>query len=218
MKRETKAIFDELLGRLPELAACGEELLAAYEIIAGSFVAGGKLLVCGNGGSAADSEHIVGELMKGFKLRRQLPSGEAERFAALYGDDGERIASGLQRALPAICLSSHTALTSAFINDVSPDTVYAQQVYGLGRSGDVLLGISTSGNSRNVADAAMAARALGLKTVALTGGDGGALAQICDAAIVVPARETYRVQEYHLPVYHALCAMLEEEFFGRLRP
>ena len=211
MKTSTIAILDELTGRIPELLPCKASLLNAYETMERCFAAGGKLMACGNGGSCADAEHIVGELMKGYKLPRRLP---ADRFAGLNAEDGSPLAAGLQGALPALSLCCHTALTSAYSNDVSPSMVYAQQVHGLGRPGDVLLGITTSGNSANVLNAVKVARAMGIVTVGLTGGDGGKLAALADIAIVAPARETYRVQEYHLPVYHALCAMLEEEFFG----
>lgn len=215
MRQQTQAILDELLGRLPELNAQRAQLIAAYTVLERCFSAGGKLLVCGNGGSAADAEHIVGELMKGFKRKRQIPHTDAQRLLCMFPEDGAALAAGLQRALPAVCLSSHTALTSAFANDVSADMAYAQQVYGLGRPGDALLGISTSGNARNVLCAAKAARAFGMATVALAGGSGGLLAEVCDTAVIAPANETYRVQEYHLPIYHALCAMLEEEFYGQ---
>jgi phosphoheptose isomerase len=214
MKAQTKSILDELLQRLPELSGCRESIVAAYELLFHCYCAGGKLMACGNGGSAADAEHIVGELMKGFKLRRKIPAGDEQMLAASFPQDSEFLAANLQRALPALCLSSHSALTSAFVNDVCHGTAYAQQVYALGKPGDVLLGISTSGNSANVVNAAKVAKAMGLSTVGLSGSDGGKLAEVCDVTIVAPATETYRVQEYHLPVYHALCAMLEEEFFG----
>lgn len=212
MKEKTIAILDELTGRIPELLPSRGSLLKAYEAMAGCFAAGGKLMACGNGGSAADAEHIIGELMKGYKLPRRLPK---QLFAGLTAEDGSPLAGGLQGALPALALSSHTALTSAFINDVSPAMVYAQQVFALGKPGDVLLGISTSGNSANVLNAIKVAKAMGIATVGLTGGDGGRLAGLVDIAIIAPTSETYRVQEYHLPIYHALCAMLEETFFGK---
>lgn len=171
-------------------------------------------MVCGNGGSSADSEHIVGELMKGFILKRQVLQSDLDKLNSLYPDDGSFLAANLQRALPALSLSSHTALTSAFVNDICPNMVFAQQVFGLGRTGDALLGISTSGNSANVLNAMKVAKLMCIKTIGLTGGDGGILASLSDVAIIAPAVETYRVQEYHLPIYHALCAMLENEFFG----
>jgi D-sedoheptulose 7-phosphate isomerase len=213
MKEKTKKVLDDLTERIPELEGCKQDILSAYTILYECFAAGGKLLICGNGGSSADSEHIVGELMKGFNLKRPIPQSDAARPAAMFPQEGASLASGLQCALPAISLTSHTALSSAYINDVDAAMAFAQQAYGLGRLGDALLGISTSGNSANVVNAAKVSRAMGLRTIGLTGGDGGNLAAICDASVIVPARETYLVQEYHLPVYHALCAMLEYEFF-----
>lgn len=214
MVERVEAILNELIARLPALKPCRGLIADAFALLSVSFAGGGKLLVCGNGGSAADGEHIVGELMKGFLLRRKLPERDAEKFARLFPEDGAALASRLQRALPALSLNGHAALSSAFINDVDPSMVYAQQVWGLGREGDVLLGITTSGNSLNVLNAVKAAKAAGIKTVGLTGGSGGKLRGLCDVTVVVPAEETFRVQEYHLPVYHALCAMLEEAFFG----
>lgn len=214
MKTETTSILEDLLRRLPELEACRGSIESAYDALHACFASGNKLLVCGNGGSSADSEHIVGELMKGFKLRRPVPQGDARKLEAMFPEDGAFLAANLQRALPAVSLSSHSALISAFVNDVCSGTVFAQQVYGLGRAGDVLLGISTSGNSANIVNAVKLARVMGITTIALTGCDGGKLVVIADIAIIAPEEETYRVQEYHLPIYHALCAMLEEEFFG----
>jgi D-sedoheptulose 7-phosphate isomerase len=170
-----------------------------------SFASGGKLLVCGNGGSAADADHIVGELMKGFYKKRSLPAEEASKL-------GE-YARYLQGALPAIALTQHAALSTAFLNDVNPEMGFAQQVYGYGRDGDVLLGISTSGNSKNVCNAVRVAMNLGIKTIGLTGRKGGRLSEISDVCIGVPADITADIQELHLPIYHTLCAMLEELFF-----
>ena len=198
--------LEELTTRYPALQECREQIQAAFVILSESYHCGGKLLVCGNGGSAADAEHIVGELMKGFHSQRPLSPEEEEK----YGE----YASKLQQALPAISLTQHTALNTAFSNDVAPEMVYAQQVYGYGAPGDVFLGISTSGNSANVVHAARVAREKGLKVLSLTGRSGGELLSISDVCIHVPARETYQVQELHLPVYHALCSMLESEFFG----
>ena len=214
MKNETKAILDTLLDTRPALKTCGEDIERAFALIAGSFRNGGKLLACGNGGSAADAEHIVGELMKGFKLPRPISPADREKLTGLFGPDGEYLAARLQRALPAISLAGHCALSTAFANDVAADLCFAQQVYGFARPGDTLLCISTSGNAANVAYAAMTAKSLGAGTVALTGEGGGRLMGLCDVTIRVPAKETYLVQELHLPVYHALCAMLEQEFFG----
>ncbi len=196
-----------LAQRVPSLSACTEAVQSAFVLLRDSFRSGGKLLLCGNGGSAADADHIAGELLKGFCKRRPLSGDERKALPPEWGGK-------LQGGLPAIPLNGLPALSSAFANDVDPMLTYAQLVWGLGNRGDVFLGISTSGNARNVCAAAQAARALGLKTIALTGESGGALAPLCDLAIRVPARETYLVQEQHLPVYHCLCLMLEDEFFS----
>lgn len=191
--------------RYPALEGVSGEVEEAFEILKTSYESGGKLLVCGNGGSASDSEHIVGELMKGFYRQRPLPETEKEAI-------GE-ISAFLQGALPAIALTGHPALTTAFINDVRADMTFAQQVYGYGKAGDVLVALSTSGNSANVLHAATVAKARNLAVIGLTGRDGGRLREICDVCIAVPARVTAEIQEYHLPVYHTLCAMLEDYFF-----
>lgn len=200
--------LERLMERYPELLCIKKPVEHAFEILKEGFIKGGKLLVCGNGGSGADSDHIVGELMKGFYLPRKLEREEKEK----YGDLGEF----LQGALPAISLTQHPALSTAFLNDVEPVMAFAQQVYGYGRPGDVFLGISTSGNAQNVVNAARVGRAKGLKVISLTGRDGGKLKELSDQCIIVPSDITPDIQEYHLPVYHALCAMLEEEFFGAL--
>ncbi len=212
MKDSTKEIFEELFTRYPALEACRADVECAYGVICGAYRAGGKLLVCGNGGSASDAEHIVGELLKKFKRHRDIPSGVKAALEA-QGDEGAALAEKLEGALPAVSLISQSAILTAFANDVGWEPAFAQQVLGLGRPGDVLAAISTSGNSRNCVAAARVARACGLKVVSLTGAGGGRLAELSDAAVRVPASETYQVQEYHLPVYHALCAMLEEELF-----
>lgn len=194
-----------LFERYPSLLVIRDKIEMAYELLETSYLQGGKLLICGNGGSAADSDHIVGELMKGFYKKRPLSEMDMKRFGAL----GEK----LQGALPAIALTGHSALSTAFLNDVDPDMVFAQQVYGYGRAGDVLLAISTSGNSANVVNAATVAKAAGLFVIAMTGESGGALKNICDTCLTVPAEVTADIQELHLPVYHTLCGMLEERFF-----
>lgn len=206
--------MEELISTYPELAQCETEIRSAFEILRDAFGRGGKLLVCGNGGSAADAEHIVGELMKGYLLKRSLPEEIRTRLLALDPSGGEYLAGRLQGALPAISLVSQSSLISAISNDTASDMVFAQQVYGYGREGDVLLGLSTSGNSGNVIHAMKVARALGLRTVGLTGLTGGMLKSLCDACICVPAENTPAIQERHLPIYHTLCAMLEEEFFS----
>ena len=199
--------IDLLIERYPCLSVCREDIAAAVEAIVRMHREGGKLLLAGNGGSAADCEHISGELLKGFLLARKPVDGE------LDGLD-PAIANGLQRGVAAIPLTSLTALSTAFSNDVYPENVFAQLVFALGRSADVFLGISTSGNAENVCRAAETAKARGLLTVALTGESGGRLSRICRISIRVPERETYKIQELHLPVYHAICAQVEEILFG----
>lgn len=207
--------IDLLVERYPSLAVCRKDIESAYKVLENCYLLGGKLLIAGNGGSCADAEHIVGELMKGFKLPRKCPSDFAEKLKAI-APVGEEIAAKLQGGLPAIALCDHQALNTAYINDVEDGGLltYAQQVYGYAKAGDVFLGISTSGNSKNVFNASVVARASGLKVIALTGKGGGRLAEFADVAIKVPSSETYRIQELHLPVYHCLCLMLEERFFG----
>ena len=205
--------IQELLERYPVLTREKAAIREVYEIIKNGYEAGGKLLIAGNGGSCADSEHIVGELMKGFVKKRPVPEALAELLRQVDPEAGAALAARLQQGLPAIALTGHPGLTTAFLNDVDGSMVYAQQVLGYGKQGDVFLGISTSGNSENVKLAAITAKALGLKTVGLLGRDGGAIRALCDAAVVVPEQETYKIQALHLPVYHALCLMLEEHFF-----
>ena len=243
--------IDNLVSRYPKLFGCRGEIERAYEAIAAAYRRGGKLLVCGNGGSAADSDHIVGELMKNFAVKRGIDpelAGEIVRIAGdVYPTDGgasdpgasdasvtgagvtvgaaaagaaaeasvgASLVANLNGALPAIALTQHAALNFACINDNSADATFAQQVLGLGRKGDVFLGITTSGNSKNVIYAAIVARAKGLSTVALTGRDGGRIKQVVDVCVVAPEEETYKIQELHLPIYHALCLALERSFFG----
>lgn len=203
----------ELTERYPVLKQVEGDIKALYETVRESYENGGKLLIAGNGGSCADSEHIVGELMKGFVKKRSVPEEMAQGLKAVDPERGEKLAGSLQQGLAAIALTGHTALSTAFLNDVDGEVIYAQQVYGYGKPGDVLLGITTSGNSENIMYAAVAAKAKGMKVVGLTGRDGGKLKGICDAAVVVPETETFKIQELHLPVYHALCLMLEEHFF-----
>lgn len=203
----------DLLRRYPDLAPCLGEIRAVFERLVSTFAGGGKLLICGNGGSAADSEHIVGELMKGFALERPIAPELRQALERHFPADAAYLAANLQGALPAISLVSQSALLSAFANDVAPEMAFAQQVYGYARPGDALLAISTSGNARNVVNALKVARALGVATLGLTGRTGGQMAALCDAAIRVPYDATLAVQERHLPIYHALCLMLERHFF-----
>ena len=203
-----------LIERYPKLAVCKEDIKKTYELLEAAYSNGRKLLVCGNGGSASDSEHIVGELMKEFKLKRKVYSDQATALKAIDPELGQVLADNLQGALPAICLTGHSSLTTAFMNDANADLVFAQQVNGYGKSGDVFLGISTSGNSKNVLYAAVNAKAKGLKVIGLTGAKESKLMKYADVCIRVPETETYKIQEYHLPVYHCLCLKLEEKFFG----
>lgn len=203
----------ELFDRYPQLLPCQPSIEKAYACLRTSFQNGKKLLVAGNGGSAADSDHIVGELMKSFLFSRQNSSSFSDKLTALFGDSAKPLREHLEGALPAISLVSMPALTSAFANDVDPALSFAQMVYGYGVAGDVFWGISTSGHSKNILFALMAAKAKGMPTLALTGGTGGECAALADIVICVPESETFKVQELHLPIYHALCAMLEADFF-----
>lgn len=205
---------NHLIDRYPKLIVCREDITKAYNLLEDAYSKGRKLLVCGNGGSASDSEHIVGELMKEFKLKRKVYSDQATALKAIDPELGQLLADNLQGALPAICLTGHSSLTTAFMNDANADLVFAQQVNGYGKPGDVFLGISTSGNSKNVLYAAVNAKAKGLKVIGLTGAKESKLMKYADVCIRVPETETYKIQEYHLPVYHCLCLMLEEKFFG----
>lgn len=207
--------LDLLVERYPVLGACRDDITKAYDILYACYAHGGKLLIAGNGGSAADAEHIVGELMKGFKNPRKLPKEYADRLTAVDPELGKTLAENLQCALPATALDGHCSLTTAYMNDCEPLLCFAQQVNGYGNTGDVLLGISTSGNSKNVLYAAVTAKAKGMKVIGLTGAKDSRLSEMADVCIRVPETETYMVQELHLPVYHALCLMLEERFFGK---
>lgn len=203
-----------LISRYPVLEACREDIQKAFDLMRETYEKDGKVLTCGNGGSASDAAHIVGELMKSFTLRRDIGKAREQLFAALPGEDAQYIADHLEGALAAVSLQGELALSTAFSNDVSPEMVYAQQVLGLGRQGDSLIGLSTSGNSKNVVRAVQVAKALGLHTIGMTGCGGGLLKEYCDVCIRVPETETYKIQELHLPVYHTLCLMLESHFFG----
>ena len=214
MKPPGRDIIDGLFASYPPLSVCREDITAAAEALAACYRGGGKLLICGNGGSAADSGHIVGELMKEFRLRRPAPPEIRDALRAVDPRNADYLADHLQCALPAVSLAEHNALNSAFMNDAAADMIFAQQVFGYGKKGDLLMGISTSGNSLNVLQAVKVARALKLKTIGLTGENGGLLRNFCDITVCVPAMETYRIQEFHLPVYHALCAAVECEIFA----
>lgn len=214
-KREKNAheLKVELLERYPALEICREQYETAYAAIKNCYAQGGKVLVAGNGGSASDSEHIVGELMKSFLFNRKIDKFLENKLEELYQEDGKLLASKLEGALPAIPLTSMIALSSAYANDVDAAVAFAQMVNGLGSANDIFLGISTSGNSKNVLYAFMVAKSKGIKTIALTGKSGGKCGQYADIIINVPSEETFKIQEYHLPIYHTLCAMLEADFF-----
>ena len=198
----------------PALACLRSQLQCALELLLECVHCGGRIMTCGNGGSAADAEHIVGELLKDFLQRRPLPEADAARLRDMFGKDGLYMAHHLQQGIKAFSLAGGVAFRTAFANDAEADLVFAQQVWTLAAPGDVVWGISTSGNSANVNFALRAARARGAKTLGFTGRDGGAMAALCDVEIRVPAQETPRIQELHLPLYHALCAAQEEELFG----
>ena len=206
---------EELFQRYPALRVCEAEIDRALSLMTEVYENGGKLLICGNGGSCADAQHIVGELMKGFLLKRPMTAAQKQAFAdALGEEEAEAFASRLQRGLPAIALDGASALFTAYANDADADYVYAQAVFGYGKPEDLLIGISTSGNSKNVVLAMKAAKALGIRGIALTGEKESKLSALADVTVRVPETETFKVQELHLPVYHYLCAALEEIFFG----
>lgn len=215
MEERIRKHLDTLIVRYPKLHECYKDIELAYEILVKCYEDDRKLLIAGNGGSAADSEHIVGELMKRFKLNRPVSTEFAEKLMSIDYLRGEDLAKKLERGLMAIPLVGHEALTTAYINDVGGIGVFAQQLYGFGRSGDVFLGISTSGDSKNVIYAAVVAKAIGIKIIGLTGTTGGELSKLADVTIKVPETETYMIQELHLPVYHCLCLMLEDKFFAK---
>lgn len=207
--------LEQVLKRYPRLSVLRETLSRALDLLATCYEHQGVVYLCGNGGSASDCEHIAGELMKSFRRPRPLSCQEQRRLQA-YGPQGADLASHLQKALPAVPLVSQCALTTAIANDIGGSYTFAQQIYGYGRPHDVLLCISTSGNSENIILAAIAAKAAGVRVLALSGRDGGRLAELSDVCIVCPAERTEEIQEYHLPVYHALCAMLEDYFWGEV--
>ena len=206
-------MINELIKRYPRLETQKENILRAINLIEETYQSGGKILLCGNGGSCADSEHIVGELMKGFRNKRKLYDAEIEKFKYVT-DDYVDFGSKLQKAIPAISLSSQTAIISAFANDVSADMVYAQMVYGYGLDKDLIIALSTSGNSLNVVNAVKVAKMLGMKSISMTGSDRSQLYNMCDCTICAPETETYKIQEYHLPIYHCICATVENDIFG----
>ena len=210
--KEMRKIYEELFARYPNLSGIKENILNVFNIINSTYQNGGTLYCAGNGGSSSDSEHIVGELLKSFKKYRKVDDKTADNLLS-QGDDGKYVLGKLEGSLPAVSLISQTGILTAFANDKSWDTAFAQQLYGLGKEGDCLLVLSTSGNSKNCVYAVLVAKAKGIKTLAFTGVGGGKLKEICDECLCVPEMETYKVQELHLPIYHCICAMLEEELF-----
>ena len=214
MKTEIYKHIEVLVNRYPVLNSVKDEIVEAYFLLVESYKNEGELLIAGNGGSAADAEHIVGELMKGFKLPRKLNENFTDKLISENEELGTVLAESLQCAMPAIALDGHPALSTAYMNDCEPLLCFAQQVNGYGKAGDVFLGISTSGNSKNILYAATTAHAKGMKVIGLTGAKDSKLTQMSDVCIKVPQTETYMIQELHLPVYHCLCLMLEDEFFG----
>jgi D-sedoheptulose 7-phosphate isomerase len=205
--------IDALIRRYPDLDSCGNDIMEAAQTIIHCFEQGGKLLLCGNGGSCADAEHMAGELMKSFEKKRPLPKELQEELPLASPEQGAYLARNLERALPAISLCSQTSLLSAISNDMDADLVFSQQIVGYGNRGDVLFAFSTSGNSQNVVNAVITAKAKGLGLIGLTGEQGGTMKQYCDTAICVPSTTTAEIQEYHLPVYHTLCRIIETHFF-----
>ena len=205
--------LEELLSRYPALDACKNEIASTLVTLLETYRAGGKILLCGNGGSAADCEHIAGELLKGFLSHRKMTGDTAAKFRASLGDDADEFIEKLQGGIPAISLPSQAGVLTAYANDVDAEFMYAQLVYAYAKPDDALITISTSGNSKSCVRAAEAAKALGIKTIALTGAKESKLSALCDVTVRVPETETFKVQEYHLPVYHYLCAAMEEEIF-----
>ncbi|MDD2708217.1 MAG: SIS domain-containing protein [Verrucomicrobiae bacterium] len=209
----TDCTLASLFERYPALLPLRGDIERAVEMMIQCYRRGGKALACGNGGSAADAEHIVGELMKGFLRKRPISAAFREKIEACFPGEGAGICASLQTPLTAIALTSHVALSTAFNNDVNPEFTFAQQLLGLGRQGDVLIALSTSGNSRNVVNACKIAKVMGIETIAMTGASGGALKRMCDVTLCAPSSETFVIQEYHLPIYHALCYLVEAGFF-----
>ncbi len=217
LEEQLQRHIENLVLRYPALDKIRAEIVEAYQVMERCYTADGKLLIAGNGGSAADSEHIAGELMKRFNRPRPINDAFAAKLKEIDSVRGAELAKNLECSLMAIPLVAHEALTTAYINDVDGLGVFAQQLFGFGKPGDVFLGISTSGNSENIINAAVVAKALGMKVIGLTGEKGGELEKMADVCVKAPADETYIIQEYHLPVYHCWCLMLEDHFFGKSR-
>ena len=215
MKAGTLKTIEEFFAKFKELEPIRANIVSAIEQMSGRIAAGGKVMICGNGGSAADCEHIVGEFLKEFYIKRPVPDNDRAALESAYGPDGKYLADYLQGSIPAISLVSQSGIITAFANDAAADLCNAQQVYGYGEKNDILIGISTSGNAKNVYYAVLTAKFKGCLTVGMTGESGGKLKDVCDILINVPAKETYLVQEYHLPVYHLVCRAVEYEIFGK---
>ncbi|MEI6679855.1 MAG: SIS domain-containing protein [Mariniphaga sp.] len=214
---ENRYFIDELVSRYPQLLVVKDEIQNAADALIKCYQQGGKVLLCGNGGSCSDSDHIVGELMKGFENKRRIGEPLKKQLSEIAGERGDYLAEKLQQGLPAISLTAHTALITAVANDTDADLIFAQQVVGYGNAGDIIIGISSSGNSQNVIDALITAKAKEMVVIGLTGETGGKMKSFCDILINVPGRRTAFVQELHLPVYHVLCLMVENYFFGNQR-
>lgn len=214
---ENRYFIDELVSRYPQLLAVKDEIQNAADALIKCYQGGGKVLLCGNGGSCSDSDHIVGELMKGFENKRRIGEPLKKQLSEIAGERGDYLAEKLQQGLPAISLTAHSALITAVANDTDADLIFAQQVVGYGNAGDIIIGISSSGNSQNVIDALITAKAKEMVVIGLTGETGGKMKSFCDILINVPGRRTAFVQELHLPVYHVLCLMVENYFFGNQR-
>lgn len=210
-----KVYLHQLTAKHPELSVLRDSIKEAAEVIIKAYTAGYKLLICGNGGSSSDSDHLVGELMKSFETKRPLDISFKSRLAEVSLERGKYLAEKLEHGLPAISLSAHTSLTTAICNDIDPDLVFAQQIIGYGTEKDVLIAISTSGNSKNIIDACITAKAMNITVIGITGKTGGAMKKYCDILINVPDDRTASVQELQLPVYHFLCRMVEDHFYGK---
>jgi phosphoheptose isomerase len=202
------------LKRHPQLVSLEKEVLEAADCLIRCYENGGKVLICGNGGSCSDSDHIVGELMKGFEHKRPLAESLQSQLKKIGDERGCYLAEKLQQGLPAISLTAHNALITAIANDTDANLIFAQQVIGYGNAGDVLIAISSSGNSQNLLDAILTAKVKNLSIIGLTGETGGKMGSMCDILINVPEKRTALVQEFHMSVYHALCVMVENHFFG----
>jgi D-sedoheptulose 7-phosphate isomerase len=214
MKIKSKEYIHSLIKRYPKLSSLKSDIFNSINVLLESITNNGKILICGNGGSSSDADHIVGELMKSFNIKRKIDDNFKAKLENLYGDESKYFSMYLQKSIRAISLSSHSAFNTAFINDSKPDLIFAQQVMGYGKKDDVLLAISTSGNSKNVINAAKIAKAIDMKVISLTGNNGGELKEYSDFSIIVNEFETYKIQEYHLPIYHSICLSIENELFG----